>query len=205
MYMTNISKACNPPIFLCLPDCWLDVSMHPEDPATGHLNRLLGVLRLQGSALKVPRFLLHVFYAALPAYTVFIRIRLFCCKKTTRIIFLNYAVRYSYRNSKFCVPCFKPPLLTNLTSSLPFCPYQKDRCVKPRNIVPKQCSPSIPCLSRLPSFFIFMVFSAIISASVNVYRSHVGSFASSGRRLKSRSRLSFRDLVQMLGRRELNP
>jgi hypothetical protein len=33
--MNFILKA---PVFFCLPDCWLVVSMHPEAPATGHLD-----------------------------------------------------------------------------------------------------------------------------------------------------------------------
>jgi hypothetical protein len=34
----------------CLPDCWLVVSMHPEGPATGHLNA--GFLRFPLSLSK---------------------------------------------------------------------------------------------------------------------------------------------------------
>jgi hypothetical protein len=32
------SKDLDQGIFVCLPDCWLVVSMHPEGPAVGHLD-----------------------------------------------------------------------------------------------------------------------------------------------------------------------
>jgi hypothetical protein len=35
---THVRENLGQGIFLTLPDCWLVVSMHPEGPATGHLD-----------------------------------------------------------------------------------------------------------------------------------------------------------------------
>jgi hypothetical protein len=39
-----------------------------------------------------------------------------------------------------CSPCLKPLSLTILTSSLSYCPYQKDKRAEPGNLLRKRCS-----------------------------------------------------------------
>jgi hypothetical protein len=54
------------PLFCCLPDCRLEVSVQPEDPAAGLLTQVLLVfLSLQANAEMVPKLLLRVSHAAL--------------------------------------------------------------------------------------------------------------------------------------------
>jgi hypothetical protein len=60
------------------------------------------------------------------------------------------------QKSKLRGPCLKPILLTILTSSLPYRLYQKNERTKPRNLVTKLCSfslPSVKCLSLLSWLF----------------------------------------------------
>jgi hypothetical protein len=54
-----------------MPDCWLEVSLHPESPATGQLD--LGFPYFpRANAELVPKFLvaLHASHAALPMATL---------------------------------------------------------------------------------------------------------------------------------------
>jgi hypothetical protein len=53
----------------CLPDSWLVVSMHPEGPATGHLDRFSwfsSVFKQILSWFPSSKLLLHASHAALP-------------------------------------------------------------------------------------------------------------------------------------------
>jgi hypothetical protein len=56
-------------IFFRVPDCWLVVSMHPEGPATGHLDTgFLGFPVFKQMLRWFPnsKLLLHASHAALP-------------------------------------------------------------------------------------------------------------------------------------------
>jgi hypothetical protein len=56
-----------------MPDCWLEVSLHPEGPATGQLDQGFSVVFLgpTANAELVPKFhvALHASHAALPMIT----------------------------------------------------------------------------------------------------------------------------------------
>jgi hypothetical protein len=57
-----------------MPDCWLEVGLHPEGPATGQLDQGFAVVSLgpRASPELVPKFhvALHAFHAALPMVTI---------------------------------------------------------------------------------------------------------------------------------------
>jgi hypothetical protein len=57
-----------------MPDCWLEVSLHPEGPATGQLDQDVSVVFLcpRANAELVPKFhvALHATHAALPMITL---------------------------------------------------------------------------------------------------------------------------------------
>jgi hypothetical protein len=55
-----------------MPDCWLEVSLHPEDPATGQLEQGEAFLLPRANAELVPKFhvALYASHAALPMVTL---------------------------------------------------------------------------------------------------------------------------------------
>jgi hypothetical protein len=94
-----------------LPDCWLEVSMHPEGPATGHLDT--GFLGFPLSLSKcwdgsqVPSCYCGLLMQ--PSRLKLIEIKLICCQNH-QIICPNCALNHRLRKSKSRGPCLKPLL-----------------------------------------------------------------------------------------------
>jgi hypothetical protein len=89
---SNVTHVRVPPIFLCFLDCSLDVSVHPKDPATGHLSTqvFLASLYLQRNAEIIPQvpscyyvFLIQTFLFKL------IKIRSLCCQSHSHVNILT--------------------------------------------------------------------------------------------------------------------
>jgi hypothetical protein len=57
-----------------MPDCWLEVSLHPEDPATGHLDQdfpwFSSILEQMLSWYPKFHVALHATHASLPLVTL---------------------------------------------------------------------------------------------------------------------------------------
>jgi hypothetical protein len=90
------------PILFLLSDCSLDVSVHPEDPATGHLDFSILLVFLSSSKCwddsHVPKLLLRASNAT-PKLKL-IKIKLHCCQSHWNYFFLsNYMSTLTWRTN----------------------------------------------------------------------------------------------------------
>jgi hypothetical protein len=131
-----------------LPDCWLVVSMHPEGPATGHLDT--GFLGFPLSSSKcwdvsqIPSC--YCMLLMQPSLSKFIKIT--PCSRATKLV--NFQIISTLGNESWnkILPSLSQAFLPILTSSLPFYPYQKDERAWP-GYLQTRCSFSRSYIKRL--------------------------------------------------------